>query len=101
TIVDENLSNASFSVDQLEKEIGMSHAALYRKFKTLMGKTPLDFIHEIRLKKAVELLSQGGYQVNEVAYMVGDSDPKYFSTVSNRFSGQTASSFLPTPVGES
>lgn len=93
SVVDANLSNPAFSVDVFEKEIGMSHAALYRKFKTLMGKTPLDFIHEIRLKKAVELLSQGGYQVSEVAYMVGYSDPKYFSTVFKKYFGSNASEY--------
>lgn len=93
-IVENNLSNSNFSVEDLEKEIGMSHASLYRKFKGLLGKTPLEFIQHYRLKKSMELLVSGGHYVNEVAYMVGFSDPKYFSTVFKKFYGKNASDYL-------
>ncbi|HEY0667909.1 MAG TPA: ATP-binding protein, partial [Sphingobacteriaceae bacterium] len=104
-IIEENLSNSQFSVEDFEKAMGMSHAALYRKFKTLIGKTPLDFINQYRLKKAAELLKQGGYNVNEVAYMVGFSDPKYFSTSFKKLFGSNASDFrektIPTVIKNS
>lgn len=93
-IIEQNLSNPDFSIDVFEREIGMSHAGLYRKFKTVMGKTPLDFIQEVRLKKAVKMLSSGKYQVNEVAYSVGYSDPKYFSTVFKKYFGGNASDYV-------
>lgn len=93
-IIEQNLTNPEFSVDVFGREIGMSHAGMYRKFKTVMGKTPLDFIHEIRLKKAVDMLSNGNYQVSEVAYAVGYSDPKYFSTVFKKYFGENASDYL-------
>lgn len=93
-ILEKNISNSEFSIETFEKELGMSHAALYRKFKTLIGKTPLDYINQFRLKKAAELLQLGEYNVNEVAYMVGFSDPKYFSTVFKKFYGANASEFL-------
>ena len=97
-IIEENLSNSEFSVEDFEKAMGMSHAALYRKFKTLIGKTPLEFINQYRLKKAAELLKQGCYNVNEVAYMVGFSDPKYFSTSFKKLFGSNASEFKEKPV---
>ncbi|RYG20128.1 MAG: response regulator, partial [Chitinophagaceae bacterium] len=93
-IVEANLSNSNFSIEELEKEIGMSHASLYRKFKGLLGKTPLEFIQHYRLKKSMELLVSGEHYVNEVAYMVGFSDPKYFSTVFKKFYGKNASDYL-------
>lgn len=96
-IIEENLSNSDFSVEDFEKAMGMSHAALYRKFKTLIGKTPLEFINQYRLKKAAELLKQGCYNVNEVAYMVGFSDPKYFSTSFKKLFGNNASNFKEKP----
>ena len=49
-VVERHFANPDFSVDAFEREMGMSHAALYRKFKTLMARTPLEFIQEIRMK---------------------------------------------------
>jgi YesN/AraC family two-component response regulator len=93
-ITEANLANADFAIEELEKEVGMSHASLYRKFKGLMGKTPLEFIQNYRLKKSMELLVNGSHNVNEVAYMVGFSDPKYFSTVFKKHFGKNASEYL-------
>jgi len=94
TITETNLANPNFTIEDLEKEIGMSHASLYRKFKGLMGKTPLEFIQHYRLKKSMDLLTSGEHNVNEVAYLVGFSDPKYFSTVFKKHFGKNASEFL-------
>ena len=93
-ITEDNIGNPDFSIEDLEREIGMSHASLYRKFKGLLGKTPLEFIQQFRLKKAMELLTSGNHNVNEVAYMVGFSDPKYFSTVFKKHYGRNASEYL-------
>jgi signal transduction histidine kinase/DNA-binding response OmpR family regulator/ligand-binding sensor domain-containing protein len=93
-ITEANIANADFAIEELEKEVGMSHASLYRKFKGLMGKTPLGFVQHYRLKKAMDLLVNGGHNVNEVAYMVGFSDPKYFSTVFKKHFGKNASEYL-------
>ncbi|MCX2486213.1 hybrid sensor histidine kinase/response regulator transcription factor [Pedobacter sp. MR2016-24] len=93
-ITEENLANPDFAIEDLEKQIGMSHASLYRKFKGLLGKTPLEFIQQYRLKQSMELLVSGKYNVNEVAYLVGFSDPKYFSTVFKKYFGQNASQYL-------
>jgi len=93
-IAEENIANPEFTIEDLEREIGMSHASLYRKFKGLLGKTPLEFIQHYRLKKAMELLASGNHNVNEVAYLVGFADPKYFSTVFKKFYGKNASEYL-------
>lgn len=93
-IVAQNLSNSGYSVEDMEREMGISHAQIYRKFKSLFGETPLEFIQHYRLNKSVELLQSGNYYVNEIAYMVGFSDPKYFSVVFKRYFGKNASDFL-------
>ena len=41
--------------------------------------SPVDFIKQMRIKKALKLLDEGGLSIAEVAYRVGFSDPKYFS----------------------
>ena len=93
-IMEENLANYDFSVDEFEKSLGLSHSVLYRKFNATMGKTPNDFITQYRLKKSLILLNNGTLNINEVAYAVGFSDPKYFSTVFKKHFGKNASDFL-------
>ncbi|MBD0278757.1 MAG: helix-turn-helix transcriptional regulator [Bacteroidota bacterium] len=52
----------------------------YKKFKSLTGLTPVEFVRDMRLQRAKQLLDAGGNNVSEVAYEVGFSNPKYFST---------------------
>jgi len=93
-IAEDNISNSDYSVEDMERELGISHAGLYRKFRVIFDNTPLEFIQHYRLKKSLELLQSGNYYVNEVAYMVGFSDPKYFSNVFKKYYGKNASDFL-------
>ncbi|SHM49504.1 Signal transduction histidine kinase [Chitinophaga jiangningensis] len=77
-IVERNLDNASFSVEELSTEMCMSRVTLYRKIMSLTGKSPLDFIRSIRLKRAARLLQSSGLSISEIAYQVGYNDPKVF-----------------------
>jgi len=78
-IVEQNISNPAFSVDKLAKEIGMSRVHLYKKLTALTGKTPIEFIRIIRLRRAAQLLEKSQLSVSEIAYQVGFNNPKYFS----------------------
>ncbi len=79
SIIKENLSNPELTVESLSKELGMSRVNLYKKMTSLTGKTPVEFIRLVRLKRSTELLMQNIYTVSEIAYEVGFSDPRYFS----------------------
>lgn len=78
-IVEENLSNADFTVEDLSKEIGMSRVHLYKKMVALTGKSPVEFIRNIRLQRAAQFLAKSQLTVSEVAYKVGFNNRKYFS----------------------
>jgi AraC-like DNA-binding protein len=78
-ILNEELANSEFSVDDLCRRLGVSRTVLYNKIKTLTGQPPNDFIKVVRLNKAKEILETHKYMISEVADMVGFSDPKYFS----------------------
>ncbi|MEI9918999.1 MAG: nickel-binding protein [Bacteroidota bacterium] len=78
-ILDEQLSNESFSIETLVKAAGMSRAQLYRKIQALTGKAPNTFIRDLRLEKARRLLKRKTGNVSEVAYEVGFSNPSYFA----------------------
>jgi len=78
SIVEKNMSNPDFLVEDLYKEMGMSRIYFYKKILALTDKTPSEFIRFIRLKRAADLLEKSQLFVNEVAYQVGFNEPKYF-----------------------
>ena len=78
-VLNAELANSEFSVDDLCRRLGVSRTVLYNKIKTLTGQSPNDFIKVVRLNKAKEILETRKYMISEVADMVGFSDPKYFS----------------------
>lgn len=77
--VNERLSDPNFKVDELAAKLNMSHSSLYRKCSSLTGLSLIDYIRQLRLKKAAILLAKYGYNISEVAYMVGFNNPKYFT----------------------
>jgi len=78
-IVEKNIENADFSVEDLSKEIGISRVHLYKKLLAVTGKTPIEFIRIIRLKRAAQLLEKSKMSVSEIAYKVGFNTPRYFT----------------------
>ncbi len=78
-VMEKNISDTDFNVDQLCKKLYMSHATLYRKIHALTGESPTDFIRSYRLKRGAELLKKGMESVLEVALEVGFSSANYFT----------------------
>lgn len=79
SITNENLSDSSFGIEQLSKEIGISSVYLNKKISALTGKTSSEFVRSIRVKKGAALLSKTQLSISEIAYEVGYTEPKYFS----------------------
>jgi signal transduction histidine kinase/DNA-binding response OmpR family regulator len=80
-IVEQNLGNERFTVDDICKSLNISRVQLYRKVKALLGCSITDYILDRRLKKAKYLLLNEAYSISEITYMVGFSSPNYFATV--------------------
>lgn len=77
-IVQKNLDNPDFSVEDLSKALLMSRAAMYKKITALTGITPSEFIRSVRLKSAAQLLEKTKMTVAQVAFEVGFNNTKYF-----------------------
>ncbi len=77
-LIEQNIENPDFLVEDLCREMGMSRVYFYKKVLALTDKTPSELIRYIRLKRAAELLEKSQLFINEVAYKVGFNDPKYF-----------------------
>ncbi len=78
-IVEKNISNPGFLIENLYRELYISRVGLYKKMLALTGKSPLEFVRWVRLQRAAQLLEKSNMTVSEVAYEVGFNDPKYFS----------------------
>ncbi|MEG1187533.1 MAG: response regulator [Bacteroidales bacterium] len=89
-----NISNSDFNVADLSQEMGMSRTSLYNKLKSLTGIVPNDFIRTIRLRESQRILNETSLSISEVAYAVGFSDPKYFSTCFKKHFGITPSEYI-------
>ena len=77
--VEKNMSRSELSVEELSRELAMSRAHLYKKILQITGKTPIEFIRIIRLKRAAQLLRASQQNISEIAFQVGFNNPKYFS----------------------
>lgn len=78
SLVEVNMSNIEFRVEDLSKDLGMSRVCFYKKILALTGKSPSEFIRIIRLKRAASLLGKSQMYINEVALEVGFKEAKYF-----------------------
>jgi AraC-like DNA-binding protein len=92
-VIEENMSNIDFSVVQLGKEVGLTRGHLYKKLMAITGKSPLELIRIIRLKRGHSLLEQGKSNISEVAADVGFS-AKQFSKYFKEEYGCLPSEFL-------
>lgn len=78
-LIDEHIADETFSVEALQREMGMSRMQLHRKLKALTDQSASDFIRSIRLQRAADLLQQPGIQIAEAAYLSGFNHLSYFS----------------------
>ena len=78
-LIEDNFSNSELNVNFLAEQLNISRSGLFAKIKTLADITPNEMIQIVRLKRAAQLLKDNKYSVSEIGYMVGFSNPSYFS----------------------
>ena len=78
-LIEDNFSNSELNVNFLAEQLNISRSGLFAKIKTLADITPNEMIQVVRLKRAAQLLKENKYSVSEIGYMVGFSNPSYFS----------------------
>jgi DNA-binding response OmpR family regulator len=79
-LIEKNLDNSAYTVEDLARSLSISRVQLYRKVKAILGISVSDHINNIRLEKSKELLKNSNHNISEIAYAVGFSSPNYFST---------------------
>ena len=91
--IEEQMDNSELTIDDFASKLLLSRTVFYRKLKSIVGLTPVDFIRDIRIKRAAQLIDSGEFNVSQVAYMTGFSDPKYFSKCFKKQMGVTPTEY--------
>lgn len=91
--------NPELNVDQLVSYFSLSRTNFFHKLKSLTGMAPIMYIKEIRMRKAAELIKENQYTMAEIAYMVGFSDPHYFSKSFKSYWGMTSTEYAKNQIG--
>lgn len=92
-VLNENISNPELTVDFIAQEVGISRVHLYRKLKEITNQTSKEFVRNIRLTKAAEMLRQKKYSIAELSEAVGYNSPSAFSTAFKELFGVSPSEY--------
>lgn len=77
--INENIGDPDLNVESLASELNLSRSQFYRKIKALTNQTASEFLRNIRLQKAKQIIEMGNTNISEVSYKVGFSSPSYFT----------------------
>ncbi|SEC66729.1 Two component regulator propeller [Maribacter dokdonensis] len=92
--VEKHMMNTDFNVEMLVKEMGHSRSNLYLKFKELTGLSSSEFIRNIRLKRAIQLLDNSDFSVKEIMFRTGFNTASYFSKCFKKEFGVVPSEYI-------
>jgi signal transduction histidine kinase/DNA-binding response OmpR family regulator len=98
SVVESNMSAFTFSVEQLAEETNLSRTQLLRKLKALTGLSPNEFIKDLRLKKAADMIRQKADTITQIGYSVGFNDQSYFTKCFKKQYGVTPTEYSATVV---
>ena len=92
--IEQHLEESEFDLEHLSTEMNMSKSTLYRKIKSMTGMTPLDFVRNVKMKRACMMLLARTLNISEIAYAIGFSSPKYFTKCFKEEFGVTPTEYL-------
>lgn len=91
--IDENLSEPTLNVDAMSDYIGLSRSQFHRRIKDMLGISPSDYIRNVRLQKATEMLRDSDIEISQIAFSLGFNSQSHFSTFFKRFTGVSPSEY--------
>lgn len=97
--INKNIEDTDLDVEKLAQIMNMSRITLYRKIKAISVLTPIELINITRLKRAAELLAEGGHRIFEVSYMVGFSSQSNFARNFQKQFNVTPSEYMNSKIG--
>lgn len=92
-VLDENITDPSFTIESFGSEMNVSRMQLHRKLKALTGQSASEFLRSQRLKLAAKILREKKIPISEVGYTVGFNDPSYFAKTFKKEFGKTPTEY--------
>lgn len=92
-LMERHMDNGDLVVDDLVREMAVSRSVFFKKLKSLTGLAPVEFIKEMRVKRAAQLIETGEFNMTQISYMVGINDPRYFSKCFKQRFGMTPTEY--------
>lgn len=92
-VVEEKLQESDFKIEDLADSMKIGRAVFYKKVKSILGVSPIELVKDMRIKRAIQLLETGNYNIAQIAYMSGFSSPQYFSRVFKELKNCTPSEY--------
>ena len=92
-IIEENIDDEHFTLDDFARNMKVSRSILNSRMYAITKQTPIEYVRNVRLKRAAQLLKLNAYSVAEISYKIGISDPRYFSTIFKKKYGMSPLQF--------
>ena len=91
--IEERISDEELKIEDMAEAVGLGRTAFYEKIKHLVGVSPSDFLRQVRIQRAQQLIARSKMTVSEIAYSIGFTDPKYFTKCFKKATGMTPSEY--------
>ena len=99
--LEEHIDDGDLSITDVATAMNMSRSSLFQKCRDSLKMTPLEYLKELRFRKAAEMLREGGFSISQVAWATGFNDSHYFSRAFKQRFGKTPSEYRRTAGGGS
>lgn len=99
-VIEKNIDNVEMDVDEMASQIGVSRTQLYRKISALTDMSAKEFVRDIRLERAAQLITQDKLTISEIALKTGFNDISYFRKCFKEKFGMSASEYLKSHIKE-
>ena len=91
--IEQHIGDADLRIDDMAEAVGMSRTVFFEKVKSLVGLSPSDFLRQVRMQRAQQLIEKSHMTFSQIAYTVGFTDPKYFSKCFKKQTGMSPSEY--------
>lgn len=91
--IEQRLDDENLHIEDMAEAVNMGRSVFYNKIKELVGVSPSDFLRQVRMQRATQLVSKSKMSFSQIAYSVGFTDPKYFTKCFKKETGMTPSEY--------
>jgi AraC-like DNA-binding protein len=91
--LENHIGDDSLRIEDMAEAVGLSRTVFYERIRNLMGVSPSDFLRQLRMQRACQLVAASKLSFSQIAYSVGFADPKYFTKCFKKYTGMTPSEY--------